>query len=284
MKFLPNGVSVVVLWLVRISWLVVGLLAPWADVAESRSRAVSTVMNGWGWVLWGAVLLALLVPSTASLTVVRAVTPLVLVAGFWSGRTAEVVASGVALGALWTSETADGLVQGSAYGAETRFCLRSPLVHEAAVVPVWAVFCGCLLGGSLLVAAGHVLTGAGFLVIGLLLSRTVPRRLHRLSRRWLVLVPAGIVVHDHLVLAETVMVRRSNVSGIDTTTAGGDEADLTGGTFGRRLRFVLTGAEKVILTPIARRVLRTSEVLHVQSFVVNPLRRQQALGLLLQGK
>lgn len=283
-KFLSNGVPTVVLWLVRIAWLVVGLLAPWADVAESRSRAVSTVMNGWGWALWGAVLLALLVPSTVSLTVVRAVTPLVLAAGFWSGRTAEVVASGVALGALWTSDTADALVQGSAYGAETRFCLRTPLVHAAAAVPVWAVYCATLLGGSLLVAAGNVTTGVGLLVTGLLLSRTVPRRLHRFSRRWLVLVPAGIVVHDHLVLAETVMVRRANVSGFDTTTAGGDAADLTGGTFGRRLRFALLGDEKVILTPIARRVLRTSEALHVQSFVVNPLRRQQALGLLLQGK
>ena len=35
--------------------------------------------------------------------------------------------------------------------------------------------------------------------------------IHRLSRRWLVLVPAGLVVHDHLALADPVLLRRTTV-------------------------------------------------------------------------
>ncbi|MGA1362330.1 MAG: hypothetical protein ACO36A_05385 [Ilumatobacteraceae bacterium] len=280
MKFLPNGVSVLVLWFARVLWLPVGLLAPWSDIADGRSAAVAATVTAWGWLLWGSVLVALSVPSTVSLTVARSASPLVVVAGYWSGGTAQVVVSAVAFGVLWTGETADALVQGSAYGAETRFCLRTPLVHVLAAVPAWSAWAGSIIGGSLLVAAGNPMPGAGLLVVGALLSRTVPRRLHRFSRRWLVLVPSGIVVHDHMVLAETVMVRRSNLSGVQSVAPGGDPADLTGGTFGRRISFVLANAEKVILTPIARRVLRTSEALHVQSFTVNPVRRVPALARL----
>ncbi|MFM8794774.1 MAG: hypothetical protein ACKOFF_07845 [Acidimicrobiales bacterium] len=281
MKFLPNGVSVLVLWVVRVLWLPVGLLAPWADIAVGRSAAVAATVNAWGWVLWGSALVALAVPSTVSLTVVRTVSPLLLVAGWWSGGTAQAVTAAVAFAVVWHGDTADGLVQGSAYGAETRFCLRTPLVHALAAVPAWSAWVGGLLVGSLLVAAGNPAPGAGLLVVGALLSRTVPRRMHRFSRRWLVLVPSGIVVHDQVVLAETVMVRRSNLASVQMVQPGGEPADLTGGTFGRRIAFVLTNAEKVILTPIARRVLRTSEALHVKSFVVNPVRREPALGRLL---
>ena len=34
---------------------------------------------------------------------------------------------------------------------------------------------------------------------------TLPRRWHQLSRRWLVFVPAGLVVHDPVVLADALM-------------------------------------------------------------------------------
>ena len=280
-KFLPNGVHGAVPWVARAVWTLVGLLAPWAELADGRSGPVTGVLNGWGWLLWGSVLLALLVPSTVSLTAVRAVAPLVFLAALASGDSASIAAAVAAVAVLWHRDIADALVQGSAYGAETRFCLRTPLVHVLAAVPAWSAWVGGIVGGSLLVVAGNPAVGAGLLAVGALLTRTVPQRLHRFSRRWLVLVPSGIVVHDHVVLAETVMVRRSNLSKVQEVQSGGEPADLTGGTFGRRIGFVLTNAEKVILTPIARRVLGTSEALHVQSFVVNPVRREAALGRLL---
>lgn len=279
---MPNGVHGAVLWVARAVWTLVGLLAPWAELADGRSPAVVVTVTAWGWVLWGSVLLALLVPSTVSLTAVRTVSPLAFLVALVSGDGASIAAAAAAVAVLWHRDISDALVQGSAYGAETRFCLRTPLVHALAAVPAWSAWVGGIVGGSLLVVAGNTAVGAGLLVAGALLSRTVPQRLHRFSRRWLVLVPSGIVVHDHVVLAETVMVRRSNLSKVQEVKYGGEPADLTGGTFGRRIGFALTNAEKVILTPIARRVLGTSEALHVQSFVVNPVRREAALGRLLQ--
>ena len=212
MKFLPNGVHGAVLWVARAVWTLVGLLAPWADAADGRSSALVVTTNAWGWILWGSVLLALLVPSTVSLTAVRALSPLAILVALVSGDGASMAAAAAAVAVLWHRDISDALVQGSAYGAETRFCLRTPLVHVLAAVPAWSAWVGGIVGGSLLVAAGNPAVGAGLLVAGALLSRTVPQRLHRFSRRWLVLVPAGIVVHDHVVLAETVMVRRSNLS------------------------------------------------------------------------
>ena len=54
------------------------------------------------------------------------------------------------------------------------------------------------------------------------------RRWHKLSRRWFVLVPTGVVVHDHLVLAETLMMRRNEVVGLRLAPADTEALDLTG--------------------------------------------------------
>ena len=137
---------------------------------------------------------------------------------------------------------------------------------------VWAVFVGSVTAGPLLLASQAYATGIPLTVTGIGLAVLVPRRLHRLSRRWLVIVPAGIVVHDHMVLAETMMVRRSQTRELAVRADNGEAADLTGGVIGVRVVVALTQADKVILTPITMRTLGTSEALHVQMFSVAPRR------------
>ena len=57
--------------------------------------------------------------------------------------------------------------------------------------------------------------------------------LHRLSRRWLVLVPAGLVVHDHLALADPVLLRRVDLRRVlGPAEAGTAALDLTLGAGG----------------------------------------------------
>lgn len=279
-----NNVPAFVPWAVRAAWLVPGAAAPWMAAGDGRSAPVAAVLAVIGWAAWGGVFLALLVPSAPSLTAVRTVSPLVVVCAVWSGGTLSILLSLVGVVPLWTAWVADWLVQGGAYGAETRFCLRTPFVQILAGVPVWAVFAFCVTAGPIAVAAGNPVAGAPLIGVGAVLARTVPARLHRMSRRWLVLVPAGIVVHDHMVLAETAMVRRSNLAGVRECGAGGEAADLTGGTFGRRIEMTLGTADKVLLTPVAMRVLRTSQALHVQAFTVNPLRLKDALAALARGR
>ncbi|MEY4365420.1 MAG: hypothetical protein RLZZ305_764 [Actinomycetota bacterium] len=279
-----NNVHAVVPWAARVLWIAPGAVAPWTAIGDGRSTSVTAVLAVLGWAAWGGVFLALLVPSALSLTVVRTVTPLVVVSAVWSGDPLSVALALPAAGLLWNASVADWLVQGGAYGAETRFCLRTPFVQALAAVPVWAVFAGCVLVGPLALAAGNPVLGVPSVLLAAVLARTVPARLHRMSRRWLVLVPAGTVVHDHLVLAETVMVRRANLAGVRECGAEGEAADLTGGTFGGRIEMRLGTADKVLLTTVAMRVLRTSQALHVQAFTVNPLRRRPALAVLTGGR
>jgi hypothetical protein len=252
------------------------MLAPWDTVADGRTAAVSAVLRTWGWTSWLAVMVALFVPAALSLTAVRTLAPAVAVTAFFMGNLVWAFPAVVMLRVLLSRDVADVLVQGSAYGAETRFALRTPVPYLAPAVLVWSALVATTVGGSLLLAAGNPAAGIPVTAAGALLAWKVPVRLHRLSRRWLVVVPAGLVVHDHLVLGETMMVRRDHLGAVTLQESPGDEADLTGAVPGRRVRIVMTQPDKIILAPITIRTLGTTEALHVVSFAVAPLRAAAA--------
>lgn len=273
-----NGASMRLMWAARAVWAAVGVLAPWDTVADGRSAAVSAVLRSWGWTSWLTVIVALFVPAAISLTAVRTLVPAVAFTAFFMGNPVWAFPAVVMLRVLLSRDVADVLVQGSAYGAETRFALRTPVPYLAPAVLVWSALVASTVGGSLLLAAGNIATGIPVAVAGTLLAWKVPLRLHRLSRRWLVVVPAGLVVHDHLVLGETMMVRRNHLGPVTLEESTGDEADLTGAVPGRRVRIVMTQPDKVILAPITMRTLGTTEALHVVSFAVAPLRAAAAVS------
>jgi len=273
-----NGASMRLMWAARAVWAAVGVLAPWDTVADGRSAAVSAVLRSWGWTSWLTVMVALFVPAALSLTLVRTLVPTVAVTAFFMGIGVWLFVAVVILLVLLSRDVADVLVQGSAYGAETRFALRTPVPYLAPAVLVWAALVSTTVGGSLLLASGNLAAGIPVTAGGALLAWKVPVRLHRLSRRWLVVVPAGLVVHDHLVLGETMMVRRNHLGAVTLVERAGDEADLTGAVPGRRVRIAMTQPDKVILSPITMRTLGTTEALHVTSFAVAPLRAAAAVS------
>jgi len=176
----------------------------------------------------------------------------------------------------YSSLFADTMVQGGAYGEERRFSLRTPVPQMAPTVIAWGVLVGALLGGTLLTAAQQFFVGIPLVVVGAILASRVPRMLHRHARRWLVIVPAGIVIHDHLVLAETIMSPRSKISHITTVNEPGETADFTGGVAGQRLAVQLREADKVVLSKITARILGTTEALHVKAFSISPRRLNAA--------
>lgn len=273
-----NGASMRLMWAARAVWAAVGMLAPWDTVADGRTAAVSAVLRTWGWTSWLAVMVALFVPAALSLTAVRTLAPAVAVTAFFMGNLVWAFPAVVMLRVLLSRDVADVLVQGSAYGAETRFALRTPVPYLAPAALVWSALVATTVGGSLLLAAGNPAAGIPVTAAGALLAWKVPVRLHRLSRRWLVVVPAGLVVHDHLVLGETMMVRRDHLGAVTLQESPGDEADLTGAVPGRRVRIVMTQPDKIILAPITMRTLGTTEALHVVSFAVAPLRAAAAVS------
>lgn len=277
----------VFLWLARASWLVVALCAPWWSLSDGRSVAVATALQAWGWGVWLIVGASLLVPTPASLTAIRITVPIIVaqsIAVIWHGDPTQnaflqafAVAGAVVTWRLsYNPIVVDDMVQGGAYGQEIRFALRTPWPHVLPAIVAWLIFVGSLTIGTLLLAAQQWIAGVLLTAIGVALVRTVPKRIHRLSRRWLVLVPAGIVIHDHMVLAETMMLRRHNITFLNLVDVAGEEADLTGGVLGSRLVVGARNADKVILTPIAARLLKTGEALHVQSFAIAPRRRDAA--------
>lgn len=277
----------VLLWMARISWVIVALCAPWWSLSDGRSLAVTITLQAWGWIVWLIVGAALLVPTPPSLTAIRITIPIAIaqsVAVIWHGDPTQnaflqafaVAGSIITWRLSYHRVVVDEMVQGGAYGQEVRFALRTPWPHVLPAIVAWLLFIGSLTIGTLLLAAQQWIAGAVLTAAGLALIRVVPRRIHRLARRWLVLVPAGLVVHDHMVLAETMMLRRHNITFVNSTDQPGEEADLTGGVLGTRLVIGARNADKVILTPIAARFLKTGEALHVQSFAIAPRRCEAA--------
>lgn len=260
------------------AWVALGIASPWQSLANSHSSAVGVVLIAWGWALFFSVAVAVLVPSPASLTMTKCITPLMVIGSLVAASPAGVFGSLAAFIISWSSLFGDVMVQGSAYGEETRFALRTPMPYWAPSVVAWTLLSGGLVGGTLLIAALNFTVGVPTLLVGLLLTSTVPRRLHRLSRRWLVIVPAGIVVHDHLVLAETMMSMRSKVLSITKVNESGEAVDFTGGVIGPRIAVQLKEADKVVLSKITAKTLGTLDALHVKAFSFAPRRLDVALA------
>ena len=261
-----------------VAWLVLGIGAPWQELGGSRSHAVAVVLAVWGWAGWTCGAVAFLVPSPLSLTTLRTVAPTLLVCAAAAASPAGIFGALLACILVSSARFADTMVQGGAYGDEIRFALRTPVPAMAPAAVAWAMQCATLVGGSLLVASRQWIVGSLLLLAGIALLRTVPRRLHQLARRWLVIVPAGIVLHDHTVLAETLMVPGSKLRDVRLVSATGEAADLTGGVMGPRIEIAMSAADKVVLSPSSAALLGTTEALHVLSFTCAPRRAAAALS------
>ena len=226
-------------WPARATWLLVGLLSVPALRAalHVHSTPVRLVAATELWALWAVALLATLVPRTVSLTVYRTIAPLSVVAAIGSllghaSAAAGVVAVAAALVATATAlgrATTDAFVDGSSYGPEQRFGLRTPVFLLVGPVPLaWLATVGGL-GGPLLLAARQWLPGAALTLAGLAGARFASRSLHTLARRWIVLVPAGLVLHDPLVLADAILIPRRRIACLGPARADTRATDLTQG-------------------------------------------------------
>lgn len=248
-------------WATRVAWVALGPagLVAFGEALDGRSGAVQAVAAAGLWLSWGVALVALLALSTASVTVLRLVIPAAIPAVAVAALTgASVPISAVTaalalvatLGAL-SAEVGEAAVQASAYGAERRLPLRPPAPMVGPMVLLWAVLVAAAGAGPLLAASGRWLVGAPLSALAVGLGVVLGPRFHRLSRRWLVLVPAGLVVHDQVVLAETVMVGRQQVAAVRLAPADTDALDLTGVTWGTPLEIELFDQTMVVPSSLA---------------------------------
>jgi hypothetical protein len=273
-------------WLLRGAWIAVVLLAiPAMDVAfEGRSNNVYDVARIVGAALWVIGVAAMAVPAVVSLTATRVVVPLavpVSLATAFGGADVAVAAGFVAsaLAATFLAASAPlgrAFVQASAYGDEDRHLLRPPLAYLAAATLTWVLWAGALLTGPLLLADRRWVVGGITCAIAVAGTMWAWRRWHTLSRRWFVLVPTGVVVHDQLVLGETLMVRRNDLAALRLAPAGTEALDLTGPAAGHAVEVVTRGSTTAILaaTPKTPR----GRVMHFTACLVSPTRPGQLLG------
>jgi hypothetical protein len=273
-------------WPVRLAWLVLPLLAGPAIGAalDDASRPVQLVASVGMWAAWVAGLVATLVPTTVSLTALRVTAPGAVAVAVAALLAEGVTAAGVlgvaaALGAALvclSSETAEVFADGSSYGTERRFPLRAPAPVLAGPAELaWLAVAAGLSAGPLLLGARQWVPGVLALATGVPLAWFGLRSLHTLARRWLVFVPAGIVVHDPLALVDPVLLPRATVRSLGPAPAGTDAVDLTAGALGLALEARL--AEPVSLLPVAPRRTPT-ELTGVTALLVTPSRPGRLLA------
>ncbi|HEY2430327.1 MAG TPA: hypothetical protein VGI06_15410, partial [Acidimicrobiales bacterium] len=213
-----------------------------------------------GWVVWAAVLLATLIPHPLGLTALRCATPGLLVAtvAAAAGR-ATLPAAAVAV--AWSSlmlilsllpRTGLLFVNGPAYPNERRFPLALPGPLLLGPVEVaWLVVVGLPAAALFLLAHEQWVAGALATALAAAGVRYLGRPLHQLSRRWVVFVPAGLVLHDPMSLRDPVLFRRQVVESVGPAPVGTDALDLTQGALGLALELRLR--EKVPMTRITSR-------------------------------
>ena len=221
----------------------------------SASTPVQVVAAVMAWTAWGVTVVALLVPRTLSLTVLRITVPAALAASIWASvrsgiGAAEIVAmtwtAVIAAAVLFVPAIADAFVDGSSYGPERRMTLRVPgMLLLGPVELTWTAVVAGLVAGPLLLAAKAWIAGAIALVVGVVAARFGVVALHRLSRRWLVFVPAGIVLHDHLIVGEALLFPKQMVHSLGPAARDSTATDVTGRALGLVLEVQLTEVSKV---------------------------------------
>ncbi len=270
----------------RALWLLVGLTA-WLAAAEAlrgRAGAAAVVVEVEGLVVFGATLAALVVPSSVSLTVVRMAAPLAVAAAVVALVAGAGPARGVAfLGVaavnalvIGGGDVGEAFAQASAYGDERRYPLRPPVAYLLPVVVAWTLWAAALVGGAVLLAAQRWVLGGLSTLLAVASAWPLGLRCHRLSRRWLVIVPAGVVLHDHLVLAETLLVQRAQLARLGLALADTRSADLTGPAAGHAIDIAVSDTVKVAFA--GTRTDAIGRAIHARSFLVAPTRPGRALA------
>lgn len=240
------------------------------------------------WVCWALCLTATLVPLPVTLTVLRLGSPAVAALAVWSATvTDELVHTGFGLlaGVLvvlasFAAPVADRFVDGASYGDERRFLLRAPgpVVLVLGPLATAVALAGATVGPVLLLhsqwVAGAVVTAAGLPLAVLSLGS-----LHRLARRWIVLVPAGFVLHDHLALAEPTLVQRAGLKQLGAAAADTGTCDFTQQARGLALE-VRCRRPHDVLPVKSRSGAKTTaiEVEAIDAFLCSPVRPDVVLA------
>ncbi len=283
-----GAVNVVEPQLLRVLWLVLPFAASpvfeaGLDTAERGLRVGGGILL---WLVWALLLIALMVPRTETLTAVRAGIPAALPLVLWAlfahnaaddaSLSSVVVVLSTAIAAVvavlaWRAPVGDLFVDGSSYGDERRFLLRTPGALAIGPLPLlWVVLVAAVVAGPLLLLMQQWIVGVLLTAAGIPVAWVAIQALHRLSQRWLVFVPAGVVVHDKTALREPQLFRVQDVDAFGPAPANAESTseDLSLGSMGLVLRASLSEMQKVMRNDQGDQV----ELTEIEAFLVAPNR------------
>lgn len=273
-------------WPLRAAWLLLPFTAgaAVASALEERSSAVGLTAAALAWALWAVTLLATYLAHPLALTALRLGAPTVVagtVAAIVVGRPGALVlfaAIAVAFGAgglALSAATTDRCVDGASYGPERRLALRVPLPLLLGPLPLaWAVAVGGVAVGPLLLAARQWVPGGLVTVAGAAGAVVAVRAVHGLADRFVVLVPAGFVLHDRAALQEPVLFTRAAVASLGPALADTTATDLTMRAAGLVLEVRLA---EPLGVPV-RTGRQTSEVRTVEAVLFSPVQPGRLLA------
>lgn len=277
-------------WAVRVWWAALPFTAgpALADGLHETTAAWRSTASVGLWVLWGGVLVGSLLVHPATLVVIRLAVPSAVAALVWAGmggadwgEVALVAAiTGAAVAVSLSAPVGQVFANGISYGDEVRLLLRPSTVLLAGPLPATAaITVGGLVSGPLLLAAERWVLGAVVTAIGGAVAVLGARSLYALTRRWLVFVPAGLVLHDHLAVQDPVLLRRRVVAAFGPARRGSGALDLSQGAAGLILE--LAANQPITLTPPTRRKVRADDV-QASGILVAPSRPGEAVALARQ--
>ncbi|NCZ87641.1 MAG: hypothetical protein EBY92_00360 [Actinobacteria bacterium] len=282
-------------WLARVTWLALAVVPGALSLPEypgetlrasdDVGRASAVVLL---WLAWAVVAFGMIVLHPLSLAAVRWLSPMIAIHVWWMALVADdapevwarLAAVGCALVVVVVMLRADfgaRHVQAAAYGHERRHLLRPPVAVMLPSALVWLV--AWALGAVALLVEPSIATAIAALASALLAAFGW-RRVSVLAQRWLVFVPAGIAVHDPLMLRDTFMVRRHDVRAVGTADMSplSDESfDITGTTWGQPVQITLAHLHDVSLSSFGARMTRTLDRVHVRALRIAPTRADVAL-------
>lgn len=238
-------------WALRALWFLLPLTIGQAasDAVSSAEHAVPTVMTVGLWILWALGMVAAMVPLPSTLTAIRVVTAGTLPLAAWAVIDTE--ASAISILAIThsialivvalSSLVGDRFADGSSYGDERRMLLRPSSQVGYVLAPITtALMIAGAAAGPLFLANRQWIIGAVTLVLGIALIAIGARSLYQLTQRWIIFVPAGMVLHDLLVMTEPVLFRRTSIERLGAAIDGTPARDLSNAAAGLLLECELT--------------------------------------------
>ena len=273
-----------VVWASRLSVIATGLAVPLLNNALRQMSSLTGISSTVGiWLLWSIALLCTLVPSSSALTAIRLALPTIFVivaavaitSEFTSGVAAALAISLLSSLFIFSGDIGNSFVQLAAYGDERRYLLRCPPAMLLVQILSWLVWIALAIAAINFFDNEAFVPGGITAVAALFLTIALPPRFHRFSRRWLVSVPAGLVIHDHVVLAETAMFMQNAVIEIGLDSAQSEAADLSGKCAGTGLVITLKDFDTVVFAGTPK--TPGGSAIHVKSMRVCPTRPGRAL-------